>query len=101
MIKALSPIHCRLTATLRAFFWLVTLWEIQKCSSEGVVEGKAVNPVCYRTQFVDCQEWQVLISICFMIYGWMQSGPVIQHWIDLLDSCKDGHISQILASDIE
>ena len=33
-----------------------------------------------------------------MIYGWIQSGPVIQHQIDLLDSCKDGHISQILAS---
>ena len=24
-----------------------------------------------------------------MIDGRMQSGPVIQHWIDLLDSCKD------------
>ena len=32
-----------LVFTPRAFFWLMALWEIWKCSSEGVVEGKAVN----------------------------------------------------------
>ena len=25
------------------FFWLITLWAIWKCKSEGMLEGKAVN----------------------------------------------------------
>ena len=31
----------------------------------------------------------------FLIDGWIQNGLITQHYIDLLDSCKDGQLATI------